>query len=133
MADKIECDFSKARVGDRCWDMFYGDVTITEIDRTFHTMTLSLSNNSLIRRQVNGKIDFSDEMPSLYWSRPIFDVPPPPKRTKRVMVWVGVNPEKEPYGTRRYMTSIAFGDRETVQKEVCWPVYPLEIEVPDEG
>jgi hypothetical protein len=86
-------DFSKARVGDKCYHLRWGECTIQYVSCD--------KNQEMVR--VNGRwFTFKgfeteeDLLPMLYHSRPVISDPPPPKRRVKKTMWGNFYPSLEP-------------------------------------
>lgn len=85
MTNKL--DFSSARVGDILWSELY-QTSVEVISKASNKIVL-LSANLRFERSITGKTNTG--MQDLYWSKPeISGGDIPPKRLKKVKVWVGV-------------------------------------------
>lgn len=90
-----EQDFSKARHGDRVfvWDGPVADehdknASIDRTDGMDYPVLVTIDEGKRRSFTFTG-YEFEDNpMPALFWSKPDFDPPPPPKRMKKV--WVGM-------------------------------------------
>jgi hypothetical protein len=77
-------DFSKAQVGEKLWSAMHGDVVVKAVDNT--SITVAWKNGCRASSfTIDGRWDSDYAVPQLFWSRPTFEFPAPPKRiTKRV-------------------------------------------------
>ena len=128
MDERLSCDFSEARVGDKVWDIELGPSTVIEVC----TQTFWIAGaHSRADRYFDGRKSYSSPIPYTYWSRPEFAIPPPPKRTKKVTVWVRIN--CEPNTSYFDVDRIAYPTQDEARVEAArgslWKVYPIEIEV----
>ena len=127
-------DFSKIRKGDRVYSIhgpeceIGGTNAIVENDCGDGFITVQLDGGKVKVYWPTGHVNYTDSFPSLFWSRPTIEIPPPPRRKK----WVTV--EVRPFITSQkdvYLVTInndfipSFGN-------VYGPVQTIEVEVYDE-
>jgi len=90
--------FEDARVGDKCWSIQLGDCVITRVEslkKTFPIYVETLNGNLLTETYtLEGFVSTKNVFPSLFWSKPVFEVPQKPKRmVKKVLHgWVNIYP-----------------------------------------
>jgi hypothetical protein len=79
-------NFSKARVGDKCYHLMLGDCEIVCIGED----QIKVQSDSPLRTgwyYKNGNAFLPDETPTIYHSKPEISDPPPPKRMVKKTVW----------------------------------------------
>ena len=85
-------DFSKARVGDRVYDIRHGEGVIVIVDD--HCAYPIVCRFGESRREasftLSGLSKSTDATPTLYWSKPEISDPPPPKRKVKRQIWLNV-------------------------------------------
>src|SRR5574343_1436459 len=75
--------FDTVRVGDKIWTVQLGDAKIVVLgDKNFKAQ----GRDSAEWYYYNGRCNPFDAAPSAFWSRPVFEEPPPPKRMKKVRI-----------------------------------------------
>lgn len=86
-------DFSKARVGDRVYDIRFGEGKITSVDKSGRNFTITCSFPGTDVYEIydrNGKWDYRHIGPVLFHAKPEISDPPPPKRKVKRQVWLNV-------------------------------------------
>ena len=87
--------FDGIRVGDNVYSMGYGEAKVTDIDVAEDSIRVSTSNGWIFYFTFKGvSTTTSYGFQTVFWSEPIFDLPPPPKRMvkKAVEGWVNIYP-----------------------------------------
>ena len=85
--------FADARAGDSVYSMVCGDGTIIAINRaSMHPLKVAFPNGDRVDYVLEGYDHIPIPIQSLFYSKPIFDLPPPPKRKiKKVLEgWVNI-------------------------------------------
>lgn len=89
--------FADARVGDSVYDMAYGVGKVERIDNIMPYIIIHFANNKKFTFTTEGRL--SCLMPqvihqTLFYSKPIFELPPPPKRMVKKVIegWIMIYP-----------------------------------------
>ena len=89
--------FEKARVGDKAWCIQLGDVEIIDNYTRHPTYPVPVqvkdATGQYEEYTIKGHLNESDVFPSLFWSKPVFEMPQKPKRkVKKVLHgWVNIH------------------------------------------
>jgi hypothetical protein len=88
----ITNDLSSARVGDTLWHLSQGEVIVTEVNpREEYPICVNRDGYGKTGNfTFDGRYSRVDVQPLLFWSRPKFDIPAPPKRIVKREGWIGV-------------------------------------------
>jgi len=88
--------FEKAKVGDKCWSIQLGDCVIIDTRQSlvYPIQVRNTTGNKVHSYTTTGHDLCNDIAPSLFWSKPVFEMPPQPKRmVKKVLHgWVNIYP-----------------------------------------
>jgi hypothetical protein len=79
-------DFSKARIGDKCYQLKWGECEITNISSDGKMVKVK-GGRAIGWIYIDGREWEDDANPLLYHSRPTISDPPPPKRMVKKTVW----------------------------------------------
>lgn len=85
--------FADARVGDSVYSTTYGDVTIISINRAdIYYLKVTTQGGHILLYTLEGYSINATPIQSLFYSKPIFDIPPPPKRTVKKVIegWINL-------------------------------------------
>jgi hypothetical protein len=101
-------DFSKSRIGDKCFHLKFGDCVITRVGgKSVHYCQID-KDELCSTAWFDGRNNKDDVLPILYHSRPEITDPPPPKRVVKKTVWacyhIGKNGNiisSNPYDTKQ--------------------------------
>ena len=116
-------DFSKARLGDRVFDILEGDGEIIFIGEDF--IQAKFNNGALGSYGFDGKYDPKEVLSSLYWSKPEISDPPPPKRMKKVVGWVNIYKYPKEYRSSEKI----YGCESDATTSAAVATVPIEFEV----
>lgn len=100
----MESYFADARVGDSVYEMVYGEGRIEGIYNCGGTpVSVMFPGGRRITFTLDGKYSDSCNQ-TLFYSKPIFELPPPPRRTVKKVVegWVNIYPQ----GTLRWTSTV---------------------------
>jgi hypothetical protein len=120
-------DLSKARVGDKIWDLFKQEFqTVREV---------TPNSNWPIEFERGGFCSFGGFattnccIPRYYWDEIKFEIPPPPKRTvrKEVKFWVAFNRDGSPIGYTKDIETVGCWNR----CGLIFQQYDGAIEIPE--
>jgi len=120
--------FSRARVGDRVWSPFGPDCevrgtnAVVRNEQSGNTVPVLLDCGKNLAYWLDGRYQDTDSFPSLFWSRPAIEIPPPPpKRMKKVEV--EVRPWRDIHGRIILLSS------DDMRYLNCGPVQTIKVEV----
>ena len=92
-------DFSNARVGDRVYDIRFGEGKITSVNKSGRNFTITCSFPATASFPAideyydrNGKWDYRHIGPVLFHAKPEISDPPPPKRKVKRQAWLNIYP-----------------------------------------
>ena len=86
-------DFSKSRVGDRVYDIRYGEGKITSVNKSGSNFPITChfpATGEYETYDLNGKWDDRHVGPVLFHAKPEISDQPPPKRKVRRQIWLNV-------------------------------------------
>jgi hypothetical protein len=78
-------DFSKSKVGDKCFHHTQGEVIIDEVREDCVRVVIGHVTTEFFT--FTGRVEETDELPTLYHSRPEITDPSPPKRLVKKTLW----------------------------------------------
>lgn len=126
-------DFSRARVGDKCWSIQLGECEIRSITQNYEYAIVVGCAGDCREYTLNGRFCKNDAAPSLFHSKPEFTDPPPAKRMKKVKGWAPV--KKNINSSTQYYIGTFLCSSE-YEAKLRHPEYiaivPIEFEVEDD-
>lgn len=124
-------DFSKAKVGNTCFDIEIGEAKIFAMGLgQYQYMTIQNEKGIMAFRTIHGKKFHDDALSTTYWKKPEFEVPEMPKRMIKLKKWIGVY--KQSNEEIIYSTSHFMYETEEDAKRYCAGTdkhIPIEFEV----
>jgi len=86
--------FENARVGDKCWSIQLGDCVIIDTRQSlvYPIQVRNTTGTKVHSYTTTGHDLCTDHFPSLFWSKPVFEMPPQPKRVVKKVLhgWVNI-------------------------------------------
>lgn len=127
-------DFSKARVGDKVYDLEFAEGRITSIGPD--EVGVELTSLRVFYYDFSGaKKRQGYCQPTLYWSKPEISDPLPPKRTKKVRGWLPIwSAPKGKSGRLSYSVGDFIWESEAEARnnnEYYKTIIPIDFEVED--
>lgn len=119
--------FVDARVGDSVYDMAYGKGRITRtITDTLYPIGVCLENGHMHYYTLDGVYIGCGKNQTLFYSKPIFELPPPPKREVRKVIegWINIYPSSSTQWTSTIHKTEALAD-EAVLNDRLGKAHPI--------
>lgn len=133
MKETNKSDFSRSRIGDRVWSPFGPECEVGGTNAKVKTILntgIEVVCDNLVPTWLfytDGMLHWFDSSPTLFHCRPAIDIPPPPKRTKKVKV------EVQPYGENGVVAGLIVDPtRPPVLSTSIGPLQSIEVEVYDD-
>lgn len=82
------------KVGDKLWSIQLGECVVIDVENGERYPIVAEGSEYSARYMFDGRHDIHNCCPSLFWSKPEFELPPRPKRMVKKGVWINIYPEE---------------------------------------